>query len=91
MGISLALGRSEAGDPVQPSYTATERLIREFEKEFGTRDCHVLLGCDLATPEGQAMFREKKLGQQCVKYTGKAAEIAARILEEMVNPALKGA
>jgi hypothetical protein len=37
------------------------------------------------------MFREKKLGQQCVKYTGKAAEIAARILEEMVNPALKGA
>jgi C_GCAxxG_C_C family probable redox protein len=90
MGVSLALGRSEASEPVQPSYTATERLIREFEKEFGTRDCHVLLGCDLATPEGQAMFREKKLGQQCAKYTGKAAEIAARILEEMANPALQG-
>jgi hypothetical protein len=35
------------------------------------------------------MFREKKLGQQCAKYTGKAAEIAARILEEMANPALQ--
>jgi C_GCAxxG_C_C family probable redox protein len=87
MGVSLAFGRSEAGEPVQKSYTATERLIREFEKEFGTRDCHILLGCDLATPEGQAMFREKRLGQQCSKYTGKASEIAARILEEMANPA----
>ncbi len=90
MGVSLALGRSEPNEPVQPSYTATGRLIREFEKEFGSRDCHVLLGCDLATPEGQTMFREKKLGQQCATYTGKAAEIAARIVEEMANTTLQG-
>ena len=82
MGLGLALGRSQAGESVQPSYVATQRLIGEFEREFGSRDCHVLLGCDLGTPEGQATFREQKLGERCAKYTGKAAEIAANILAE---------
>ena len=83
MGISLALGRSKADQPVQSSYAATQRLIREFEHEFGARDCHVLLGCDLGTPEGQATFRENRLGERCANYTGKAAEIAASILAEI--------
>jgi C_GCAxxG_C_C family probable redox protein len=83
MGISLALGRSQAGEPVQTSYAATQRLIGEFEQEFGARDCHVLLGCDLGTPEGQDTFRENHLGERCAKYTGKAAEIAANILAEI--------
>jgi C_GCAxxG_C_C family probable redox protein len=90
MGVGLALGRSEASESVQPSYAATQRLIREFEQEFGSRDCHVLLGCDLNTPEGQATFRESRLGERCAKYTGKAAEIAARIISEMANPAVEG-
>jgi len=90
MGVGLALGRTEASESVQPAYAGTQRLIREFEQEFGSRDCHVLLGCDLNTPEGQAMFKEKKLGAHCAKLTSKAAEIAARIVEEMANPAVQG-
>ena len=82
MGISLAFGRSKSGEPVQTAYAATQRLVGEFEKEFGARDCHVLLGCDLSTPEGQTTFRENQLGLRCANYTGKAAEIAARILLE---------
>lgn len=82
MGLGLALGRSQAGESVQPSYVATQRLIGAFEREYGSRDCHVLLGCDLGTPEGQATFREQKLVERCAKYTGKAAEIAASILAE---------
>jgi hypothetical protein len=82
MGVSLALGRTEASQSVQPSYTATQRLIREFEQEFGARDCHALLGCDLNTSEGQSTFRENRLSERCAKYTGKAAEIAARIISE---------
>lgn len=80
MGISLGLGRSDASGTTQPSYTATQRLIEEFEQEFGARDCHVLLGCNLNTPEGQATFRENRLGERCAKYTSKATEIAARIV-----------
>ena len=82
MGVSLALGRSEASQPVQPSYTATQRLMREFEQEFGARDCPALLGCDLNSSEGQATFRENRLSEHCARYTGRAAEIAARIISE---------
>lgn len=82
MGLSLCLGRSEAGQSVQPSYSATRRLIHEFEREFGARDCHILLGCDLNTEEGQTTFRKNRLGERCAKFTGKAAEIAARIISE---------
>ena len=76
------LGRSRPGESVQPAYEATQRLVAEFEQEFGARDCQVLLGCDLGTPEGQAMFREDGLAELCVAYTGRAAEIAARILAQ---------
>jgi C_GCAxxG_C_C family probable redox protein len=83
MGVSLALGRSTAKDSVQPSYTATQQLIQAFENEFGSRDCQALLGgCDLNTPEGQAMFKDQKLGRRCLQFTGKAAELAARAIVE---------
>jgi C_GCAxxG_C_C family probable redox protein len=83
MGVGLVLGRSSAGDSVQPSYTAAQTVIHAFEKEFGSRDCHTLLdGCDLNTPEGQARFKDQNLSQRCRNFTGKAAEIAARVLTE---------
>lgn len=82
MGIGLALGRNAADGSVQPSYTAAQRLIRAFEEKFGARDCHVLLGCDLGTPEGQALFREQNLSRRCLEYTGTATELAARLIEE---------
>jgi C_GCAxxG_C_C family probable redox protein len=82
MGLSLAFGRADPRQSVQPAYAATQRLMREFEQAFGARDCHALLGCDLNTPEGQAKFREDRLGERCAEYTGKAAEIAARIISE---------
>lgn len=82
MGIGLALGRSRAGEPTNPSYTATQQLIREFEQAFGARNCKDLLGCDLGTPEGQATFRNNRLHERCAEYTGKATEIAARLISE---------
>lgn len=83
MGVGLALGRSAPGQSVQPAYDAARRLIAEFETEFGSRACHELLGCDLNTPEGQRMFREERLAERCAGYTGKAAEIAARLISEV--------
>lgn len=83
MGVGLSLGRSTSKESIQPSYIATQQLIRAFEKEFGSRDCKELLGgCDLNTPEGQAMFKEQKLGQHCMHFTGSAAEIAAIVIVE---------
>ncbi|MBI2308026.1 MAG: C_GCAxxG_C_C family protein [Rhodocyclales bacterium] len=82
IGLGLALGRSRPEDSVQPAYVATQKLIASFEQEFGARDCHRLLGCDLGTPEGQATFRAQNLGERCARYTGRAAEIAAALIAE---------
>lgn len=83
MGVSLALGRSGPEDSVQPAYSATQRLIREFEREFGNTNCQALLeGCDLNTLEGQTQFKEQRLGQRCHRFTGVAAEMAARIIAD---------
>lgn len=82
MGMGLAYGRSDAATSLEPSYQATQRLVREFEQEFGARDCRDLLGCDISTMQGQAVFKLKNLGVKCTEYTGRAAEIAAKIIAE---------
>lgn len=82
MGVSLALGRNKAEEPIKACYMATQRLVGEFEERFGARNCNDLLGCDLSTPEGQATFREKRLHERCKEYTVTAAEIAARLISE---------
>ena len=82
MGIGLMLGRSHPDEPVHPAYAATQKLIQEFEQEFGSRECSALLGCNRSTPEGQAIFRETGLRNRCTGFTGRAAEIAARVIEE---------
>jgi C_GCAxxG_C_C family probable redox protein len=80
MGLSLALGRSNARQPASASYAATQELVHTFENEFGGRNCDQLLGCDIGTPEGQAMFYEQELYSRCERYTSRAAEIAATLL-----------
>jgi C_GCAxxG_C_C family probable redox protein len=82
IGIGLALGRSRGEEPTNASYAATQQLIREFVQAFGAKNCHELLGCDLGTPEGQATFRNNRLHERCAEYTGKATEIAARLIWE---------
>lgn len=80
MAVSMVTGRSNAGQSLQDCYALVQQLLREFEREFGARNCSDLLGCDLGTPEGQAIFRERALHERCQKYTGRAAEMAVRVL-----------
>lgn len=82
LAMGLVLGRSSASASDQPIYSAARRLNAEFERSFGARDCHELLGCDLGTPEGQANFKTRRLARRCMQFTGKAAELARRILDE---------
>jgi len=80
MGISLGLGRLDRYDSVENCYAATQELINRFELQFGSRDCQVLLGCDISTSAGKLQFIEHKLALRCTEFTGKAAEIATEIL-----------
>ncbi|NCC23990.1 MAG: C_GCAxxG_C_C family protein [Deltaproteobacteria bacterium] len=85
MGLGLSLGRTGHARDVNSMYAATQGLVRAFESEFGSRDCRVLLGCDLGTVEGQAFFRANKLGEKCLVFTGRTAEMAAQILDETAH------
>ncbi len=82
MGISAILGRDGVGKSYDDAYQAAGTVIRKFEEEFGTRNCHELLGCDLGTEEGQATFKNEGLRKRCNNYTGRAAELAEEILAE---------
>lgn len=83
MGIGLTLGRSNSDDSMNSVYEATQRLISKFEELYGSRECHVLLGCNLGTSEGQKAFRENNLSERCIIYTGGAAEMAATIMADV--------
>lgn len=80
MGISAVLGRNNVNESVEEAYKATALIVEKFENEFGSRNCHELLGCDLGSPEGQSIFRENGLHERCRSYTSKAAEFADEIL-----------
>ena len=82
MGLSAVLGRNRPDESVDRVYDATQQLIRRFEEAFGSRNCHEILGCDLGTPEGQAIFKKEQLREGCIKIAGRAAEMAGEILSE---------
>ena len=84
MVIGLRYGRTIAGD--RQSQDKTDSLVNEFVNKFKSRNtsivCKELLGCDLSTPEGTSMAKEKNLfATICPKFVQDAAEIIEQILE----------
>ena len=84
MVIGLKYGNSKAED--NPSKEKAYSLVREFADRFqsrnGTIGCRELLGCELSTPEGRALAREKNLfATICPKLVQDAAKIIEQILE----------
>ncbi len=84
MGLGLAFGRDDANGSVDRTYRAVKILVQRFTDEFGATGCADLLGCHLGTPEGQRAFAwdKEELTQRCLAYTGRAAELAAELIDE---------
>ena len=82
MAISLFSGRSTPDEDLSKNYAMVQELIESFETEFGTISCKQLLGCDLQTTEGEKLFVEKNMIEQCLIYSGKATGIAMSIIEK---------
>jgi C_GCAxxG_C_C family probable redox protein len=63
-GAAIALGLRDFGArealPKNSGFDPLQRLMRDFEEEFGATTCKDLLGCDISTPQG---FREAKKTQ----------------------------
>lgn len=86
LGIGLIHGRDNEQESMQRIYPLTQRLVHEFEQEFGARTCDKLLGCDLGTEEGQAFFKQHELKQKrCTPFVARAAELAAIAIAETNN------
>lgn len=47
----------------------------------GSTNCADLLGCSLGTAEGQQTFTEGKMWERSMTYTGRAADLAAEIID----------
>lgn len=86
MGLGLALGRKDGGGSVEQNYDAVKLLVEHFTEEFGSTSCADLLGCHLGTPEGQQTFTDNKLWKRCMTYTGRAAAIAAELIDGAKKP-----
>ena len=81
--INLFTGRSEPGQPVDKNYAAVQKLIQQFNAQFGAMNCQQLLGgVDLGTAEGQQTFREKSLFGGCLNFAEGATRIAMTLLAE---------
>ena len=84
MVIGLKYGRTKKED--EEAKIETYRLANEFVKKFRERNscinCNELLDCDISTPEGIKIAKEKRGNPNfCPKFVQDAVEI----LEEMIS------
>jgi len=82
MGINLVAGRSSPSESIEFSYTLTQKLISLFERQYGSVNCRQLIGCDLATEEGQRYFLENNLMERCLQYAEDATRMAISLIAE---------
>ena len=86
MALGVVYGRNSPADSPKKIYALSERLVRDFEKEFGFRNCSDLLGCDISTLEGEAVFEAKKLGKTlCLDLTVNTTDLVMQVLENHEN------
>ena len=82
MALGILFGRNSPNDSPKKVYALTERLVHDFEKQFGSRNCSDLLGCDISTPAGEAVFEAKKLGKTlCLDITVKSTDLVMQVIE----------
>ncbi|MBI4966325.1 MAG: C_GCAxxG_C_C family protein [Desulfomonile tiedjei] len=82
MALGLFTGRTAPDQSVMESYTASQKLMKNFEGTFGSTNCRDLTGVDLGTDEGQKKFKEDNIKERCKVYTGEATKMAVGLLEE---------
>jgi C_GCAxxG_C_C family probable redox protein len=82
MGINLVAGRSSASESIEFSYALTQKLIGQFERQYGSVNCRQLMDCDLATEAGQRCFMENHLMERCLQYAADATRMAISLIAE---------
>ena len=81
MGLNLTFGRSEGSEPVDDCFDAVGSLIDGFRRQFGSRNCTELLGCDIGTDEGLARAEQENLFANCIEFVGEATRLSVALIE----------
>jgi len=82
MALGILYGRKSSDDSPKKIYALSERLVCDFEKNLGSRNCSDILGCDISTREGEAEFKSKNLMKTvCLDATVQATELVMQVLE----------
>ena len=86
MALGILYGRKSSKDSPKKIYALTERLVRDFEKHLGSRNCSEILGCDISTREGAAEFDARKLAKTvCLDATVQATDLVMKVLDDQEN------
>jgi C_GCAxxG_C_C family probable redox protein len=80
MGMDLVYGRSSPSDSLEVCFGLAQELIRRFEERNGSTVCSQLIGCDLATEQGQRYFMENNLIERCYTYAEDATRLAVALM-----------
>ena len=81
LAINMLCGRDNTTSTVEGNYTVVRDFVKRFEAEFGSTNCHQLVGCHLGTPDGQAFFKENNLWDKCLVFTREAGRLAVLSLQ----------
>ncbi len=81
MAVSLSLGRSSPSEGKDHCYEAERAFLQGFASRFGELNCQKLIGVQLGTAEGQALYKQKELKKQCIEYVGEAVRMALEVVE----------
>ncbi len=81
LAVNLLHGRKSTDDSVERNYGAVQELVNSFTELYGTTNCSDLLGCDLGSDSGQSTFNNQQLHRRCREFTGIAADLAIKVIE----------
>ena len=84
MVIGMKMGRKEAQDQdrKEKTYARSYQFWDRFEKEFGSCECHVLIGCRLDNLEQRRQWLDSGGMAKCTGIVERTAQVLVDFLDE---------
>jgi C_GCAxxG_C_C family probable redox protein len=82
MALGIVFGRDDEKQSHEMVYKKVQQFMRSFKKKYTATNCFDLTGCNFNTIAGQQRFYQKEIIDQCREYTGIAAGLAAKIIND---------
>ena len=81
IGLKYGKAKPEDEEAKRKAYALVKEFVKKFKDKNSSIVCRELLGCDISTPEGVKVFKEKgMISTTCCKLVKDAAEILEEIL-----------